>query len=208
MIKAQLYNDTGEKKGNISLPAEIFGFKPRESAVYEAIKNYLANQRQGTANTKTKGEVRGGGRKPWRQKGTGRARSGSIRSPLWKGGGTIFGPRVRNYSYSIPKKLKRQALFSALSHRASQGNVFVIEKPGLKKPMTKSIELILKQLDLYGKKILVIYKGKDENFYKSCRNIRNLSVIEAYKLNPYEVLKSKYMLITTDGLEQLKEVFK
>lgn len=207
MMKAKVYDSLGNEKGSLELPEKIFGVKPSDSAVYYSVKNILANRRQGTASTKTRGEVRGGGRKPWRQKGTGRARHGSIRSPLWKGGGVTFGPKPRDYSYSIPTKLKRLALYSAFSHRASQGNVFVIEKPELEEPKTRVIADFLKGLGLYGEKVLVLHDGKDKNFYKSCRNIKNLSVLEAYKSNPYDVLRHKYILITRDGLEQLQEVF-
>uniref|UniRef100_A0A7C4YJ40 Large ribosomal subunit protein uL4 n=1 Tax=candidate division WOR-3 bacterium TaxID=2052148 RepID=A0A7C4YJ40_UNCW3 len=206
-INTKLFGSKGEEKGTITLP-EIFSQEVNEDTIYYAVKRILADQRQGNAKAKTKGEVSGGGRKPWRQKGTGRARAGSIRSPLWRGGGVIFGPRPRDFSFTIPKKLRKKALLSAFSQRAKEGRVFVVEKPSLTEPKTKVIVEMLKNMGIYGSKVLFLYDGNDMNLYKSSRNIENLTIVEAYKSNPYLVLMHKYILITEDGLKQIEGVFK
>lgn len=205
-INTKIYRSNGQEKGTGELPEKIFDQNVSESAIYYAVRKILASERQGTASAKKKGEVSGGGRKPWRQKGTGRARVGSIRSPLWKGGGVTFGPKMRDYSYEIPKKLKKKAIISAFSQRAKEGRVFIIEKPSLDSPRTKVIVEMLKNMGIYGSKILFLYDGKDKNFYKSSRNIENLTITEAYKANPYLVLKNKYIVLTEDGLKQLEGV--
>lgn len=205
-INTKIFKIDGQEKGTFELPDKIFGQSVSEPAIYYVVKKILASERQGTASAKRKGEVRGGGRKPWRQKGTGRARVGSIRSPLWKGGGVTFGPKMRNYSFEIPKKIKRKAILSAFSQRAKEGRIFVIEKPSMDVPKTKVIVEMLKNIGIYGSKVLFLYDGKDKNLFKSSRNIENLTIMEAYKTNPYLVLKHKYVIFTEDGLKQLEEV--
>ncbi len=205
-INTKLYNSNGQEKGKCDLPENIFGQNISESAIYYSVRRILAAERQGTACTKTKGEVSGGGRKPWRQKGTGRARAGSIRSPLWKGGGVTFGPKMRDYYFEIPKKLRKKAIISAFSQRAKEGRIFVVENFSIDTPKTKFIAEMLKNMGIYGSKILFLYDGKDKNLYKSGRNIENLTIVEAYKANPYLVLKHKYIVFTEDGLKQLEGV--
>jgi len=200
------YFDSKGKVSKIELPDDIFGVTPNESVVYEYVRMYLANQRQGNASAKTKGNVHGGGAKPWRQKHTGRARQGSRRSPLWKGGGVTFPPIPRDYSYSISKKKKRIALKSALSHRAKADNILVIDEFKVDVPKTKEGERILKEIGVYKEKSLILYSGNNENFYRSFRNIPNVAIMPANLINPYIVLWAKNILFTRDGLTKFEEV--
>lgn len=197
----------GETKGEIELPRGLFGIKPSQHAMYEACKAYLASQRRGTASTKTRSEVRGGGRKPWRQKGTGRARHGSTRSPIWVGGGVAFGPKPRDYSYRIPKKMKRLALKSALSSKAGEAKLHIVEDFSFSEPKTKNMENILNVLGLKGKKTLLLLPSADENLLKSSRNLPYLTVKRAKDINCYEILNSEYLLVAVSALAQLKEVW-
>lgn len=206
-MEVKLLSLEGEEKKKIRLPEKLFGIKPNEGVVWEVIKMYMARKRQGTASTKTRGEVRGGGRKPWRQKHTGRARHGSIRAPQWRHGGVVHGPKPRDYNYSVPAKVKRLALYSALSHRASQGKIFVIEDIKLDEPKTRRIAEILKNIGVYGEKTLLLYDEYDPILYKSARNIENLTIMEAHKANAYEILHAKNIVITEKGLRKLEEVF-
>lgn len=207
MLNVELKGIDGDTKGKIELPKSIFGIEPSQSAVYEACKFYLASRRRGTASTKTRSEVRGGGRKPWRQKGTGRARTGSIRSPIWVGGGVTFGPKPRDYGYRIPKKVKRLALKSALSTKAMEAKIHVVEDFSFSEPKTKSMENILEALDLKGKSTLLLLSSFDENVFKSGRNLPYLTIKPAKNINCYEVLKSEYLLVPESALIQLKEVW-
>jgi len=199
------YFDSKGKINKVDIPDEIFGVKPNESVVYEYIRMYLANQRQGNASAKTRAEMSGGGAKPWRQKHTGRARQGSRRSPLWKGGGVTFPPKPRDYSYSISKKKRRIALKSALSHRAKTDNLLIIDEFKIDAPKTKEGERILREIGVYKEKSLILYSGKNENFYKSFRNIPEVVIMSAHQVNPYIVLWAKNILFTMDGLNKFKE---
>ncbi|RKZ20012.1 50S ribosomal protein L4 [bacterium] len=206
-MEVKLLSLEGQEKKKIKLPEKLFGVKPHEGVVWEVIKMYMARKRQGTACAKTRGEVRGGGRKPWRQKHTGRARHGSIRAPQWRHGGVVHGPKPRDYNYSVPAKVKRLALYSALSHRASQGKVFVIEDIKLEEPRTRRVAEILKNIGVYGEKTLLLYGDYDPILYKSARNIENLTILEAHKANAYDVLRARNLVITESGLKKLEEVF-
>ncbi len=206
-LLANFYNIEGEKLGEIELPETVFGIKPNPAVVWEVVRAYQANQRQGTASTKTRGEVRGGGRKPWRQKHTGRARVGSIRSPIWVGGGVVFGPKPRSYYIRVPKKVKRLAIKSVLSERAKQGRIIVLEDFDMEKPRTKKIAEFLKGVDLLDKKTLLVLATHNENIYKSGRNIRKLGVREARLVNVYDVLVSRHLVITKDALRVMEEVW-
>jgi len=189
-------NNTVEK---IELDDHIFSVTPRETILHEAVVNFLANQRQGTHATKTRGLVSGGGRKPWRQKHTGRARVGSIRSPLWKGGGTVFGPQPRDYSYNLPKKVKRLALRMALSTKMSDGEIKVIDTFSMDKPRTKEMIEILKNLGLDVKSVLIVLAEKAEAVMLSARNIPGVKVMTVSDLNSYDVMVYSRLLITKDA---------
>ncbi len=203
-MKVDVLTRTGETAGTVELPDRLFGIEPNKGLLWEVTRMYLANRRQGTASAKKRGEVHGSGKKPWRQKHTGRARVGSIRSPVWKGGGVVHGPKPRDYSYSMPKKKKRLALVSALAEKSKENSVKIIEDFVIDKPKTKEIATILKKLNLEGKKTLLAVPGLDENLKRSARNIPYLSVTPVKDLNAYEVLSHRYLVLTTKGLESLE----
>lgn len=199
-----VYSLSGKKVDKFKLDPEIFNKEVHKALLHEAIVMYRANQRQGTASTKTRGEVRGGGKKPWRQKGTGRARAGSIRSPLWRGGGIIFGPKPRDFGYDLPKKMKRQALISSLSAKAKDNEIMMLEKdPEIREPKTKDIAKVLMALKIYNKRILFLYSKKNENLVRSCRNIRNLTVRLCDNFNTYDVLSNSRILFSRETHDYL-----
>lgn len=189
--------------GKVNLNAEMFGLKAKPAVLHEVVTNYLANQRQGTHATKTRGLVRGGGRKPWKQKHTGRARAGSNRSPLWRGGGIIFGPQPRDYSYNLPKKVKKIAMRTALSMKISEGAITVIDGFSLKQPKTKDMITVLKNLALEGEKVLIVTSKKDEVVTLSARNIPGIKVMRVSDLNSFNVTTSAKLLMTKDALSLL-----
>jgi large subunit ribosomal protein L4 len=191
----------------VTLPESIFGLEVKTALLHEAVVNYLANQRQGTHATKTRGMVRGGGRKPWRQKHTGRARHGSIRSPLWKGGGVVFGPQPRDYSYEMPKKQRRLALKTALSAKLKDGELIVVDKISFEQPKTKEMVSLLKSLGLNGNSVLIVTADKDENVYLSARNIPGVTVMRAMDLNTYQLLVHQRVVLTKDALQKIQEVW-
>ncbi|HAE42406.1 MAG TPA: 50S ribosomal protein L4 [Clostridiales bacterium] len=206
MPKVALYNVSGEQIGDIELSDDIFGIEVNTHVMYEAVKAYLANQRQGTQSAKTRSEVRGGGRKPWRQKGTGRARQGSIRSPQWKGGGVVFAPKPRDYSIRLPKKIKRLALKSAFSSKVESNEIIVVDELNLMTPKTKDMIKILDNLKV-GKKALIVIPGKDENIYKSARNIPGVKTSAVNTLNVYDILNHDSFVITKDAVSKVEEVY-
>ena len=189
--------------GKINLRDEVFGLQAKPAVLHEVVTNYLANQRQGTHATKTKGLVRGGGRKPFKQKHTGRARAGSNRSPLWRGGGTTFGPQPRDYSYDLPKKVKRFAVKTALSIKISEGAITVIDGFSLTQPKTKDMVTTLKNLGFEGKKVLIVTPEKDEAVILSTRNIPGVRVVRVSDLNSYDVIVSHRLLMTKDAVSRL-----
>lgn len=195
-------------KGSMNLPEGIFGTSVRKDILHASVVNFLANQRQGTHATKTKGLVSGGGKKPWKQKHTGRARAGSIRSPLWRGGGIIFGPQPRDYSYRLSKNMKRRALGEAFSAKLLDGGMTVVDVIAVEKPKTKEMVTILGNLGLDGKSVLIVLPEKDENVFLSSRNIEGVKVTRVTDLNPYEVLTHEKVLITKHALEMMPEVYK
>lgn len=207
MAEAVLFGSSGEKKGTVELPSELFEAPRHDHAMYESVKCYMANQRQGTSCVKNKGVMKGGGRKPWKQKGTGMARSGGNTSPLWVGGGRAFGPRPRDYSYRLPKKLNRLALTSALSVRAGEQKVGVIESIALEAPKSKTIAEMLRAAGLYDKKCLVLLGQSDRNVLLSARNLPRVKTSLANQVTTYDLLDSEFVLLTQEGLEKLKEVF-
>lgn len=206
MPKVQVLNQQGEKLRELDLSEEIFGIDVNEHVVYEVVKNILANKRQGTQSAKTRAEVRGGGRKPWRQKGTGRARQGSIRSPQWKGGGVVFAPKPRDYSYKVPKKVKRLAMKSVLTSKVNDEEIIVLDQIQLDDFSTKAANAILKNINA-DKKALVVTASHDDKVYRSFRNIANVEVCEASLLNVYDILKYNSFVVTEDAVQKIEEVF-
>ena len=207
MPKANVYNMTGEKIGEVTLSDAIFGITPNKAVMHAAVKNHLANRRQGTQSTLTRAEVRGGGRKPWRQKGTGRARAGSTRAPHWTHGGLAFAPKPRDYSYSINKKVRRIALKSALSVKANETAIYVIDDLALDAIKTKAIVSLLEKLELSGKKAVFITPDCNETIYKSARNIPGTKVTFGGILHPYDVLNANALVVDKAALSKLEEVF-
>ncbi len=207
MHTATVFDQTGNQIDTQTLQAEIFSHKPNLASLHQYVKSYLANQRQGTVRRKTRAEVRGGGVKPWRQKGTGRARSGSNTSPVWVGGGRAFPPSMRDYYSTLPKKMKRNALLSALSDLAVDNRVKIIQELNLEKPKTKTVVELLDKMKIGGRKILLLSEGKDENLYRSCRNIKNLVIKRARLVNPYDLLNCDFLVMTQKALQSLTEVF-
>ncbi len=202
-----VYSKEGQVIGQIEVRDDIFAIEPHEHAMHMAVVAYLANQRQGTHKTKVRSEVRGGGKKPWRQKGRGTARAGSIRSPLWVHGGTIHGPKPRDYFMKINKKLKALARKSALSLRLHEGNILVVEDFQIEKPKTKEFYQVLKNLKIEGEKTLVLLPNNTNTLYLSARNIDGVSVLEATKVSTYHILANKKLLIFKSALEQIQSTF-
>jgi large subunit ribosomal protein L4 len=200
-----LYNVKGEQIGDIELSDRVFAAEINQSLVHDVVVMQNANKRQGTAATKTRGMVRGGGRKPWRQKGTGRARAGSIRSPIWVGGGTIFGPAPRDYSYTMPKKARRAALRSALTAKLEAGEIVVIDTLEMNGPKTKQVVEVLKNLGVEKKAMLVIAEY-DSAVYLSARNIPGVKSAPAREINVYDVLHYGKLIITKDAVAKIEEV--
>lgn len=208
MPDIELKDKNNNKKGSISLPEELFGLSSRKDILHASVVNFLSNQRQGTHATKTKGLVSGGGRKPWKQKHTGRARSGSNRSPLWRGGGTIFGPLPRDYSYKLPKNFRKRAVGEALSAKLSDGEVTVIDDISVGAPKTREMAGILKNLGLEGRSVLIVLHDRDENIILSSRNIPGVRVRNASDINPYEIIRHDNVVITKDAVNKIAEAYK
>jgi large subunit ribosomal protein L4 len=207
MIKAKLYNSDGEAKKEIKLNPAIFEVKVKDSVVHQSLVAFLANRRQPIAHTKMRGEIRGGGRKPWRQKGTGRARHGSIRSPLWRGGGVVFGPRAdKNFAKKINKKMRRLALFMVLSDRAKEKLVSVIEKLNIAEAKTKSLVLLLKKMSLANNTLIVLEK-MDKKIALAVKNLPQVEAISANSLNIYELLNYKNILFAEEALKAVETTF-
>lgn len=206
MPTAKVYNMAGEQIREIELSEAVFGIVPNGSVLHESVKNYLANQRQGTQSALTRAEVSGGGRKPWRQKGTGRARTGSTRAPNWTHGGVAFAPKPRDYSYSLNKKEKRLALKSALSAKAAEEAVIVIDGLAMEEIKTKRFQEFLDKIGVSGK-ALVITKEVDETIVKSARNIPGVETTIATILSPYDVMNTRSLVVDKAALEKIEEVY-
>ena len=206
-MDAKLYSSDGAEKGTATLPEALFGQQVHEHLLWLSAKRHLADQRQGTAKVKAKGEVSGGGKKPFKQKGTGRARQGSNTSPLMPGGGRSFGPKPRDHRIELPKKQRRAALASALSMRAGENEVRVVESLSFSEPKTSQMAAVLKKLGLYEKRTLLILDEANANVVKSCRNLKNLRTTLAHQVNPYDLLNCDVVLVTEAGLERMKKVF-
>jgi large subunit ribosomal protein L4 len=208
MATANCFEKDGTRAGTVDLPKSLFDVEVNEFAVHEAVVAYLANQRQGTVNTKERSDVSGGGKKPWRQKGTGRARAGTIRSPLWRGGGTVFGPHPRDYRLKLNKKVKRVALRSSLTARAKDGDVVVIKSLAFDAPKTKLFAAVLKNLDVYPrKKTLLVLDKASAATIKSARNIAGIRLTSADRVNTYDVVWADKIVVTSDALRRMEEVF-
>lgn len=206
MPTVPVLNVSGEKVSEIELKDSVFGIEINTHVMHAVVKNYLANQRQGTQSTKTRAEVRGGGRKPWRQKGTGRARHGSSRSPIWVGGGVIFAPKPRNYSYKLPKKVRRLAMKSALSSKVQEDQIIVLENLPMEIPKTKEMANILKNLKVDGK-ALIVMEQVDQSVIRSARNLQGVETALVNTLNVYDILKYDHFIITRNAVEKVEEVY-
>ena len=206
MPKIDVYNIEGKKVSNIELNEAVFGIKPNEKIVHSVLVNYMANQRQGTANTKTRAEVSGGGRKPWKQKGTGRARQGSIRAPQWFKGGIALGPKPRDYKYTVNKKERRLAIKSVLSSKVLENNLVVLDNLEFKEIKTKNMVNTLQNLKVEGK-TLVVLSQKNENVQKSARNIEDVKTSLVNTINVYDLLKYNKLILTVDAVKNLEEVY-
>ncbi len=202
-MKYPVYNTKGEKTGMIDLPKKIFGVEPNHDTIYQTVVLQMSNRRQKVAHTKDREEVRGGGKKPWRQKGTGRARHGSIRSPIWKGGGVTFGPRnEKSFKKKINKKTKKKALFMVLSKKAKDNFLFVLEDIDLKEAKTKLMVEILKNLNIE-KKVIIATLAKDKNVFMASRNIPKVSIMPVLDLNALDLLSSSYLVLTKEGIKSM-----
>lgn len=206
MPKLNILNVNGQNVGEIELAEAVFGVEVNEHVLYEVVKNQLANKRQGTQSAKTRAEVRGGGRKPWKQKGTGRARQGSIRAVQWVGGGVAFAPKPRDYSYTLPKKVRRLAIKSALSSKVQNNEIIVLDALNMEAPKTKEFVQILKNINA-SKKALVVTAEKNENVVKSARNIEGVQAATVNTINVYDILKYDTFVITTDAVKKVEEVY-
>ena len=206
MPKTNVYNMTGKQVGEIELSEAVFGIEPNEAVVHDVVKNHLANCRQGTQSALTRAEVSGGGIKPWRQKGTGRARQGSTRAPQWTHGGVVFAPKPRDYSYTLNKKVKKLAMKSALSAKAQEGNVVVIDSIKVDEIKTKSFKAFLKAVDC-DCKALVVTAENDQLVVKSARNIPGVLVTFANLINVYDILNAKKFVVDQAALAKIEEVF-
>jgi large subunit ribosomal protein L4 len=207
MPKVAVYDITGAKTGEIELNDSVFGVEVNESVLHQAVVMQLASQRLGTASTKTRGLVRGGGRKPWKQKGTGRARAGSTRSPIWVGGGTTFGPQPRSYAFRMPRKQRRLAIKSALTAKLQDGELVVVDSIAFDAPKTKNVITMLSGFDAANKKSLIITGEVVENVEKSARNIPGVKAIPASSsLNVYDLLYHDKVFVTKEAITRIEEV--
>ncbi|HEX9750398.1 MAG TPA: 50S ribosomal protein L4 [candidate division Zixibacteria bacterium] len=204
-VTAESFDAHGTRTGSVALPEEIFGQTPHRASLHAYAKMYQTNQRQGTAKTLTRAEVSGGGIKPWRQKGTGRARAGSNTSPLWVGGGIVHGPRPHKHHEKLPRRVRRLALVSALSLKAREGNIRVWAREELNAPKTKSVNEAFARMGVAAKRTLLLDEGSVPNFAKSCRNIPWLTHRRADLANAYQVMRAKELVLSPDGLRRLTE---
>jgi len=207
-MKLDIYNIDGKASGKkIDLPKDIFGIEPNDHAIYLSVKAFLANQRQGTHKSKERGEVRGGGKKPWKQKGRGGARAGTTRSPLWSGGGRIFGPRPRDYRQDLPKKVKKLARMSAFSYKLKDEQVLIVDDFNFEQPKTKDFVDMLRALNVSDKKILLLTNGKIETVYKSGRNIPRIKILEADKATAYDILNNQVLILQKSAVDVISKLF-
>ena len=206
MPKVAVYNQKGEKVEEINLNEEIWGVEVNKETLYDAIVMQRASLRQGTHKTKTRGEVSGGGKKPWRQKGTGRARHGSIRSPIWRGGGVVFGPQPRDYGYNINRKQRRIALISALSAIVNNKGLVVVDDLNLSTPKTKEMKKVLNNLNINDKKILMLTNEENENTILAARNIPGVKILETKGINVLDLVNHDFLLVAKDDIKEIEEL--
>ena len=207
MATVKVIDMEGKDCGTMELSDELFGIEPNQNAVHEVVKNYLADQRQGTQSAKTRGEVRGGGRKPFRQKGTGRHRQGSSTDPSQIGGGIVFAPKPRDYSYSVPKKVRRLALKSVLSAKVQDGEIIVLDKLEMPAPKTKEMIKVLAAIGA-AKKALIVMPEKDEAVVRSAHNIPGVRTALAANMNVYEIINHTSFIVTKEAVEKIEEVYR
>ncbi|MEW5807262.1 MAG: 50S ribosomal protein L4 [Acidobacteriota bacterium] len=206
MAEIAVRNLNNDKLRDIQLPDKVFAYPLREHLIYEAVNHYLASGRSGTASTKNRVEISGGGRKPWRQKHTGRARVGSIRSPLWRGGGTIFGPTPRDYSYHFPGKMRKNALRSILSAKLKEGKIIVIDDITLASRKTKDLARLFEKTLGIKSRALIVYEGDNRHLELASRNNVKLTLIRALAINPYDLLRHEWLVLSEKALQQVNEV--
>ncbi len=207
MPTVSIYDMTGKQTGSMELSADVFGIEPNVPVMHSAVVNYLANQRQGTQSTLTRSEVRGGGKKPWRQKGTGHARQGSIRAPQWTHGGIALGPKPRDYSYALPKKVRRLAIKSAFSSKVAAEEMLVLDGLAMDEFKTKTIAAMLKALEA-DRKVLLVLAENDEKIVRSARNIPGVKVALVNTLNTYDILNSDRFIVAKDAVAKIEEVYR
>ncbi len=208
-VRVQAVDLDKEKTEEIVLNEAVFDAPVKPHLLHDVVKMQLANRRQGTASTRTRSEVRGGGKKPWKQKGTGRARAGTRRSPLWRGGGTVFGPKPRDYSYRVPRQVRASALRAALSSKAQAGRLIVVENLSQERPSTKGFRALLGRLGVEGRALVVTNQvKKDDAIARSCRNLPGVTLLPAQGLNVYDILKHDALVITRDALGLVGEAWK
>ena len=207
MPTVKIYNMLGKEAGEMELSADIFGIEPNAAVLHSAVVNYLANQRQGTQSTKTRTEVSGGGRKPWRQKGTGHARQGSIRAPQWTHGGIALGPKPRSYNYVLPKKMRRLALKSALSSKVADGALLVLDELKLDEIKTKTVAAMLTALNA-DRKVLLVLPEKNDVAVKSARNIPGVKTALVNTINTYDILNADKLIVVKDAVAKIEEVYR
>ncbi|MDR7465254.1 MAG: 50S ribosomal protein L4 [Armatimonadota bacterium] len=206
-MRAPLVDGTGAARGEVDLPERVFGVTPHPAVVHEVLTWQLAGRRLGTHATRTRGEVRGGGRKPWRQKGTGRARHGSRRSPLWVGGGIVFGPRPRSHAYTLPRRVRRLAVRSLLADRARAGQLTVVEEIRLQAPRTRELAELLARLDLRGERVLLVTAAHDPALVRAAQNLPQVRVLTARTLNVHDLLAFPRLVLTRDAVDTVQEVW-
>ena len=206
MATLAIYNSKKEKVDDIEVADSVFAIEPKVGVLHEVVQWQMAKRRAGTASTKTRSEVRGGGRKPWRQKGTGRARAGSIRSPLWRKGGIVFGPKPRDYGYSLPKKVRKLALKMAISDKVASERVYVLKEFGLKEIKTKEMVSLLDLFDVH--KAVIVTEGRDNIIELSARNIPGVKVLTHGGLNVYDILKHEYLIMQESAVKAVEERLK
>ncbi len=205
MLKVSIKNIKGQNVGEVELSQSVFGVEPNAAVLHAYVKAYLANQRQGTQSALTRSEVRGGGIKPWRQKGTGNARQGSTRSPQWRHGGVVFAPKPRDYRLSMNKKAKRLAMKSALSDKAVEESIVIFDNLCIEAPKTREMVQVLKNVDVNN--ALIVLSGKDETVERAARNIPGIKTAIVGTLNPYDILKHRTLILTADSLKMVEEVY-
>ena len=206
MAEVKVLNMAGTEAGTIELSDAVFGIEPNQNAVHAVVKNYLANQRQGTQSAKTRGDVRGGGRKPFRQKGTGRHRQGSTTDPTQVGGGVAFAPKPRSYRYTLPKKVRRLAMLSALSSKVLEKEIIVLDELKFEAPKTKEMVKVLENVKA-GRKALIVTAEKDENVIRSAANIPGVRTALVSTMNVYEIINHENFIVTTEAIKKIEEVY-